>query len=456
MLKLEKIIEYGFYLFVFLLPWQTHLVLREGAWHGNFGGSWPVDYWRIALYGIDILLVSLLALLVVFRFKNKTESTGKIDWPWLFLCVFDIGLFVSIFFAPDKTLAVYKYVVFLLGVGLFWMSSLKIIQRTRALMALWMAAILQSFLALWQFLSQNAFASKWLGMAAHNGGQPGASVVEFVNADGKIERWLRAYGSFDHPNVLGGFLAVSLLFLLADVLKYKRWKGKVSDWGFVLRIFSLTVIFIGLLLTFSRSAFLAFAVGSLVVAISFLRSGIAGRFSRLAKIFVLMSLVFGMIFISYKDLFLTRTSTEQRLEAKSIDERSLYWQDGVKIAKDEWLVGAGIGNFTKESESMNKDRVFWQWQPVHNVFLLVLAEGGVLSFSGFIWFWLFILYLNFRKNNFINLSVWLSLSIMMLVDHYYWSLHVGLLFLFLISGIVAGEEENKKQIDDKSSQKIST
>jgi hypothetical protein len=442
-LKLEKIIEYGIYLFVFLLPWQTHLVLREGAWHGNFGGSWPVDYWRISLYGVNILLAVLLVLSAIFRFKNKKVEDKKIDWLWLFLSVLDVGLFISIFFAPDKILAIYKYIVFLLGLGLFWILSLKVCQRGRILAAWWAAAVLQSFLALWQFLSQSSFASKWLGMAAHNGGQPGASVVEFINADGKIERWLRAYGSFDHPNILGGFLTLSLLFLLADVLKYQRKKSSASDWGFILRIFSLITIFIGLLLTFSRSAFLAFAIGSLVIIIFFLKSGGAGKIIKAIKVLVLMTAVFAMLFFPYKDLFLTRTTSSQRLEIKSISERELYWRDGLRIAKDEWLVGAGIGNFTKESEQINKERSFWQWQPVHNVFLLVLSEGGVLSLLGFIWFWFFVFYLNFKKKNFINLSVWLSLSIMMLVDHYYWSLHAGLLIFFLASGIVVNEEDKK-------------
>ena len=51
-------------------------------------------------------------------------------------------------------------------------------------------------------------------MAVHKAEELGTSVVETVGADGLGERWLRAYGGLDHPNILGGILAVALLLFI--------------------------------------------------------------------------------------------------------------------------------------------------------------------------------------------------------------------------------------------------
>jgi hypothetical protein len=66
--------EYGFYLFVFLLPWQTQLILRPGL----YKEKWPVDYWTIGLFGTDFLLVALLLLFFANKFLRKRILFPKI------------------------------------------------------------------------------------------------------------------------------------------------------------------------------------------------------------------------------------------------------------------------------------------------------------------------------------------------------------------------------------------
>ena len=68
MKKLEKIIEYGLYLLVFLLPMQTRWIIKTGELNG---GYW--EYGTISLYSTDILLAVLLVLFV-FSFFGKEKS----------------------------------------------------------------------------------------------------------------------------------------------------------------------------------------------------------------------------------------------------------------------------------------------------------------------------------------------------------------------------------------------
>ena len=69
MAKTEKIISFGLYLLVFLLPWQTRWIIRAGEING---GYW--EYGTISLYGTDVLLFLLLVLFSYFVLQNhKTQ-----------------------------------------------------------------------------------------------------------------------------------------------------------------------------------------------------------------------------------------------------------------------------------------------------------------------------------------------------------------------------------------------
>ena len=57
MISLARTIEYGFYLFLFLLPWQTRLIWREARLNGF---TW--EYGRLSLYATQLLLLALLLL----------------------------------------------------------------------------------------------------------------------------------------------------------------------------------------------------------------------------------------------------------------------------------------------------------------------------------------------------------------------------------------------------------
>ena len=82
------------------------------------------------------------------------------------------------------------------------------------------------------------------------------------------------------------------------------------------------------------------------------------------------------------------------------------------------------------------------FQPVHNVFLLVWAEIGVIGF-------LFSVGLLLRvtcyvlcnsalcdKNNLLNISLIAVIITMAMADHWLWSLHFGVLFFWLMIGLV--------------------
>ena len=63
---LKKTIEYIFYLFIFLLPWQTRWMWHLGELNK---GHW--EYGTMSLYGTDMILTVLLALGIIWYFKSQ-------------------------------------------------------------------------------------------------------------------------------------------------------------------------------------------------------------------------------------------------------------------------------------------------------------------------------------------------------------------------------------------------
>ncbi len=118
-----------------------------------------------------------------------------------------------------------------------------------------LSGALQAGIGIAQFVNQATFGLTDLGEVLVRPEWSGASVIT-------VGGWriLRAYGLTQHPNVLGGFLAVATLVGAGLVLSQR---GRRS----VLAIALTGLNFAGLLFSFSRSAWVGLAVGGLVGAI---------------------------------------------------------------------------------------------------------------------------------------------------------------------------------------------
>ncbi len=480
MKHLQKIIEYGLYLLVFLLPVQTRWIIGAGV----------NEYGTYSLYGTGILLILLIIIFIVFKITNpKLQITNKIQNPkskiqnpWFFIAIIEFGAFVSIFFAPDKFLAVYGYAKLLLGIGLFWLVTSANYDKLKLIYSFLAGVALQAGLGIWQFLTQSSFASKWLGMAAHNAADLGTSVVETLSG----ERWLRAYGGLDHPNILGGVMAVSILILVFNRIyggQFSIFNFQFSN-NFLIFKFSNIFTFYFLLFTFTTSLFFTFSrgawagalVGLLVMLVMtawqvkfnpptpLSKGGFWGLapslqvgLKRLLAIIFAGAILVAILFSQYGDLFLTRLSRDTRLEVKSNAERAESYREGWRVIKNNWLTGVGIGNYTLvlrnyELGIMNYDgHPSWYYQPPHNVFLLIWSEAGILGLLGLVGLLGYLGFLSMVNGQWSmvgRLSVLVALTAMMTVDHWFWSLHFGILFFWFILGIITSVTNQQPTTDD--------
>ena len=451
----KKLGEVFLYLLAFLLPLQTRLFIRPGV--VNFG---YLEYGTISLYVTDIILVLLLSFLLINLLLPQTKKLlnfvwfspqTKNDYALITLVILELVVFASIFFAPYCLLAIYKYILFLAGITIFWlMKQGRFFDRLKLIYSLLAGIFLQAVLALYQFFTQSTFANKFLGLSFHNPAVSGVSVVEAYSRQGLLVRWLRSYGGLDHPNILGGILAVGMIILVGLLVNRNKWQIKEPNQRLFVAVNYFLLFFLGiaLLFTFSRAAYLAALVGIMIVLSSSIRCSLKSRMDprSLDCGFILgfsfLFIVIGSMLFSVVDF---RLFNDSRLNQISNQERIGGYVDSFQSIMARPISGWGIGNYYLSLYAREPYFQSYFYQPVHNVFLLVTAEIGILGGLLLLVFLGIIIWgkmTNFRHNS-VPLALIFALLMMAMVDHWLWSLHFGIFFFWLVLGIATWEFEEK-------------
>ncbi|MFH0951332.1 MAG: O-antigen ligase family protein [bacterium] len=421
---MSKLLTYGLYLLALALPLQTRYIFSYGQLNNG-----PWSYGDISLYGLDILLL----ILIVIALVNKKETKiNKINWPkylaWLIVLI--IASVLSIALAPDPLLASFGLVKILFGLGLFWLLLSQSYDRWKFWLFFLTGSCLQAIMAIWQFLMQGNPASKWLGLSAHSAKTLGASVIETLGPDGLGERWLRAYGTLDHPNILGGLLVISLLLTTILLIKIQRQNLKQKKLYIYLLLGYSVIMSTGLFFTFSRAAWLALIVGWIILIIQYHQHWRSWLWP-----LIIMVVVAGYLMWPYHYLALARLDGTQRLEVKSLDERANYRQQAQQMIDQSWLTGVGLGNYGLAARELDNQQISYWYQPVHNTYLLIFAETGILGLLAIVFLLAGLFVYSYQTKNayWPILGSWL---ILMSLDHWWWSLHYGQLLWWLVLALL--------------------
>lgn len=411
-------------LFLFLLPWQTRLIWHAGQLNG---GYW--EYGTFSFYGSEILLWMIIILFAVHLFWKKkfwSEITTKEHFKTHrinLLIGFAVLAFMALLIEHSLDWDVsYNFVFHILEAFCIFVILLNFENKNRLLPALWLGGVVQGLLATQQFLIQSVFASKWLGMAGQTAKDLGASVVEFGD-----QRWLRAYGSFGSPNSLGIYLA--MLLVIGVILYINEDRPLFKIFFMVGQIFILS----GLLFSFSRGAMLSAAAGILSLFLILLKKekNKIQFFARQIFMFVLFS---GFLMAIFFPVFTARLNLNNRLEQQSVSERGAQYGEAMNILNNHILLGVGPGAFTLALFRENTSLQAWQYQPVHNIYLLMLSEIGLIG--AVLLFILFVqMFERIIKNNPVFIPVIVTLILAGIFDHWLWSMYTGLIFWWVIWGM---------------------
>jgi len=428
---MKKTIENLFYIYIVLLPIQTRKIFYQGTLNG---GAW--EYGTFSIYVTEVMLWFILLLYFFFLVKNRKPQTinYKLNiktFIFFFILIF-IGINIfSIVWAQNQIIAFHFVFRLVEAVALAFFIinfqfSFKIFSWSFAL-----SGAVQSVFALMQFFSQSVFASKWLGMATQSASSIlGESVIET-----HAGRFLRAYGTLPHPNILGGFLALSALFSLYLFLHSHKPSHNILSLG----IFILNIL--GVVLTFSRSAYIALVFGLvLYFASTFLEGKKLNKVSYAALLYVISVVIFSMI---YQEIASSRANNANRLEKKSMVARQELFEESIQLALHRPLTGVGAGNFTYAVfAKIHPEKKYWEYQPVHSIYLLIASETGIFSLIIFLALLSAVIARIWFEKNFFALSL---LGITLLIgffDHYFFTLYFGIILFWIIFGASLRRKED--------------
>ena len=185
----------------------------------------------------------------------------------------------------------------------------------------------------------------------------------------------RVFGPFVYPNALAGFLVVAFAPTLAWIwVRARNWDGRVKWLALVLA--GAEMVFC-LLLTGSRGGVVAFGVMALTV----LWCLAPRRGRRMARAVVVLVMAFAAVIgLGHHGGFL-------HFGTESLGARTDYWRGAIRIIEDHPWVGTGPGTFGS-IYPMYKTALTEEAQAVHNTFLQMWSDSGVLAFVAFAVLWI--------------------------------------------------------------------
>lgn len=400
---------------------------------GSFITGAYSDFTSFSIYSCDLIIIALF--LYSLASKAHFLKPNKLIFAWIIWLVF----------------------VFLLGfkaqINLNWyflarIAELIVLHQTLRIKAydykslmikvFVLAGGFESIIAIFQFIYQKSLGLYILGEQHISIDTNGVAKIGLG-----MLRFIRGYGTFPHSNLLSAFLLTAIFFNLYLILQTASKKARI--WLH----FNLVLTIFGLFISFSRASILAMLV---VLALFFIISLIKQGFNKkiaLPAIVIVLTIICSTLVL--KPFLLARSDL---LYDQSAKERVFYAKIGLQIVSNNPIRGIGIGTSVLHMKQYSPVPLQpWEIQPIHNYYLLSAAEFGIVG--ALILLFLFLLYIkelitlikiHFSFYHLTLLGILVAYLILMMFDHYFYTIEQTQLLLWLILGLIAAEiyEKTKK------------
>lgn len=403
------------YLLVFFLPFQVgfHFWPSFAYVAGN-----KIDYLSPTIHFLDLLCWAIIVAFFSLNRKNSLQilrnqpGFKQVVWVWFLVCLSTLVSTIPLLslYASVRLVEV-SLTAFIVA------STFRKINLGILLTCLNISGLLESGLAINQFIFQQSFNIKWLGERVFSAQTFGIAKAEVFD-----QLLMRPYGSFPHPNVLGAYLVA---VLVVNFFALEKLSTKAANSRLKAALYLVSALeFIALVLTFSRSAWLSLFLVLLVLLVKF-KSKL-----RIAVVGVGLSI---LLFSQIHPL----------LSSESVSRRGLFNEAGLQFLIERPLFGIGNYAFIPQFASRYSNTLAVEFstylQPIHNYWLLAAAEVGFLTSLLIVWLLLRGLLNSFRTRQWLTLCLGLTVLVLSLADHYFWSLIQGQLIFWLIIAIVNSE-----------------
>lgn len=296
-----------------------------------------------------------------------------------------------------------------------------------------LSLLLQSTLALYQF----AFQKSLVGYPFF--GEPNLKLTSNIAktvVGGAIK--IIPYGTTPHPNVLAGFLAIGII----TIFLASRENGQMKPYQKYLIPISLLPTAYSLILTQSLSAWIALLLAVIAIGLTNPSSSQRSVLPKLGQLGIrsIRTIPAIIAIISFTIIASLFAHPYSLVANPSISRRLQLTTIALNMFRSSPFVGVGLNNFTKVMPYFGTVTANVQFlQPVHNLYLLYLAETGLVGTVPLIYF-------AWKKRQEIerklSISNWqFAIPLMMILiigaaDHYPLTLQTGQLLLVFTAGLM--------------------
>jgi len=421
LLSQNKILYPLFYLLILFLPTQ----FGKHFWPNfSFVFGLRLDYLSPTVYLTDIFIF----LIWLFYLPKLILLIKKTNKKYLFAFVFFLlSVVIGVIGAKNPLVGFYGIIKFLEFSFLvfFVAENFKKLNKGILFSCFLSGIIFESGLSFLQYFNQGSIggAFYFFGERTFNAITPG-----IANASINGQLFLRPYATFSHPNVLAGFLIVAMLYL------FLLFKNKI--------VFSSGIILgtITLFLTLSRTAIFLWAICLIVLFGSYFVKKYKNGFSN-KKVFigmVMFLVIIVSLFLIFQNALLLQRFLQTKISDESLVQRGQLISQSFLMIEKNPVFGVGINNFFNGLNFSKGQLEVSLIQPVHNIFLLVYSETGILGFCFFIYLFYKVtknvIYKSLKKERKYLLMLIFSIVFLGFFDHYFLTIQQGQLLLSIIFG----------------------
>lgn len=319
------------------------------------------------LWGLYVLIIALpflpneatliFAAVVVFSFFIKTAVNKEKDFVKdpvaMPLLAFALVQIITTLISVEPVLSAQNLVVSLVSLALYFVivNTLKTKKDfDKAMKIFIITAFILSIYGIMQYFTLGTTSKAWVD----------------VNLNPDLET--RVVGTFGNPNVFAEYLEHILPVAITLVFVYRKWLNKIIM-GLI-----AAVMFICLVLTFSRGGYLGFVSAAMLFILL-----------KMAK-FIPLFIAGGIAAIPLlPNVVLQRINTIGNVQDTSNAYRTYIWEGTINMIKDFWITGVGYGYWAFKNTFLEygiKGSRAWH---SHNMYLEIMAEMGIFGMLTFIW-----------------------------------------------------------------------
>lgn len=438
---LKSIKEVLLYAYIWQIPFSWRVVFDPSRSQWNQGFN---EYMDVSLYLGEVLIAfALLTHILEYKIVNKSihrylkENYHKlfhVEHNTSYLTIGILLVSINLLLSIDPLLSLVSMLHIASVIGFIFLFLRVYVSRGTKFVQNMFSILILSLIAQLIIAFLQVFNATSIGIAFLNESKLSLHMDNVAKSNIFSNTYLRAYGTFLHPNILSAYALMVTTFLIYIDRSY------LFHVKHYLKIFIFAVSSIIILLSQSKIALILL----LLILVWYFNE----KF-RLFHVEQLLKFIAIAILVSVSSLIFLNSDARESFQTR-ISQFSLQF----KFTTKEFFIGSGLGTYRLSYDQSAID--WWNYEPTHFIPMIVLKEVGIFISLGII-VYLVALIIRVPRETFRHTYiVWVFILYIVITDHFAWDIYQGTSFVAISCLILYIDKYNNKCYSINNKNRLST